>query len=57
MLAISRLLLSCINICVLPLVPISGSTNTSALPPAALAALAKARQFASLGAQRGDSST
>src|SRR5260221_9777987 len=42
--AMSRLLSSCINMCVLPLMPMSGSTRSSALPPAALAAATKARR-------------
>ena len=50
--AISRLLSSCISMCVLPLIPMSGSAHSSALPPAALAAAIKARQFFNRGAQR-----
>jgi len=52
-----QLLSSCISMRVLPLMPISDSTNSPALPPIALAAATKARRFFNRGAQRGNSST
>src|SRR4029079_15186125 len=55
--ASSRLFLSCISMCELPWMPISGSTTSSVLPPSFFIASAYSRHCLSRGAQRGDRST
>src|SRR5471032_2319971 len=55
--ASSRLLLSCMSMCELPLMPRSGSTTNSVFPPAFFIASANSRHCFRRGAQRGERST